>query len=66
MRSSQAEPESFPLADELSVAAFYDQLVTVLVGLDIQVDIKAEPYGISETTPFAEDSEHALCDREAV
>jgi hypothetical protein len=66
VRASQAEPESFRLADGLSVAAFYDHLFTVLAGLDIQVDINAEPYGMPVTTPFAEDTEHAAYDREAV
>ena len=66
VRTSAAKPESFPLADGLSVAAFHDQLFAVLTGLDIQVEIKAEPYGIPVTTPFAEDTEHASYDRKAV
>jgi Family of unknown function (DUF5996) len=66
VRTSQAEPESFRLTDGLSVAAFYDQLFTVLTGLDIQVDIIAEPYRIPVTTPFTEDTQHASYDREAV
>ena len=66
VRTSQTEPESFRLAEGLSVAAFYDQLFTVLNGLDIHVDINAEPYGIPITTPFSEDTEHASYDREAV
>ena len=33
---------------------------------DIQVEIKAEPFGVPMTTPFAADTEHASYDREAV
>jgi len=66
VRTSAAKPEWFPLADGLSVAAFYDQLFAMLTGLDIQVEIKAEPYGIPMTTSFAEDTENASYDREAV
>lgn len=66
VRTSTAEPESFQLTNGLSVAAFHDQLFTVLNGLDIQVDINAEPYGIPITTRFTEDTEHASYDREAV
>ncbi len=66
VRTNQAEPESFRLADGLSVAAFHDQLFAVLTGLGIQVDINAEPYRIPVTTRFSEDTEHASYDREAV
>ena len=66
VRASGAEPESFRLADGLSVAAFHDELFALLAGLDIQVAINAEPYGIPVTTPFSEDTEHASYDREAV
>ena len=66
VRTSRGEVESFPLGDGLSVAAFYERFLAVLAGLGIGVEIKAEPFGISTKTPFAEDKEHASYDREAV
>ena len=66
VRTSRGELNSFPLADGLSVAAFYESFVALLAGLGIAVEIKAEPYGVPVVTPFAEDSEHASYDREAV
>ena len=38
----------------------------MLAGFGIEVETKAEPFGIPVTTPFAEDTEHASYDREAV
>ncbi len=66
VRTSRGEVESYPLEDGLSVATFYERFLALLAGLGIEVEIKAEPYGISVTTPFAEDTEHASYDREAV
>lgn len=64
--TSRGEVKSLPLEDGLSVAAFYERFFALLAELGIQVEIKAEPYGMSVTTPFAEDTEHASYDREAV
>jgi Family of unknown function (DUF5996) len=66
VRTSRGEVESFRLADGLSVAAFYERFFAVLAGFGIEVEIKAEPFGVSMTTPFAEDTEHASYDRGAV
>jgi Family of unknown function (DUF5996) len=66
VRTSRGEVESFPLADGLSVAAFYERLFAAFAGLRLEVEIKAEPFGIPVTTPFAEDAEHASYDGETV
>jgi hypothetical protein len=66
VRTSRGEVASFPLADGLSVAAFYERFFALLAGFAIEVETKAEPFGVPVTTPFAEDTEHASYDREAV
>jgi Family of unknown function (DUF5996) len=66
VRTSGGEVDSFPLVDGLSVAGFYERLFAVLDRLRIEVEIKPEPYRVPVTTPFAEDTEHASYDREAV
>jgi Family of unknown function (DUF5996) len=66
VRTSREDEESFPLADGLSVAVFYERLFTLLAGLGVEVDIKAEPFGVPMTTPFVEDTGHASYDRDAV
>ena len=66
VHGSRGEVDSFPLVDGLSVAAFYERLFAVLAGLGIDVEIRDEPYRVPSTTPFAEDTEHASYDREAV
>jgi hypothetical protein len=66
VRTSRGEVESFPLADGLSVAAFYERFFALLAGLGIEVETKAEPFGVPMTTPFPEDAEHASYDRDAV
>jgi hypothetical protein len=66
VRTSGGATESFALVDGLSVAAFHERLFALLAGLGIDVEIKAEPYGVPMTTPFAEDTGHASYDREAV
>ena len=66
VRTSTGEVDSFALADGLSVAAFHERFFELLAGFGIDVGIKAEPYRIPITTPFAEDTEHASYDREAV
>jgi hypothetical protein len=66
VRTSRGETESFALVDGLSVAAFHERLFTLLGGLGIDVAIKAVPFGIPVTTPFAEDTEHHSYDAEFV
>lgn len=58
--------EAIPLRDGLSVAEFYSRLFALLRDLGVNVEIKAEPFGVPMTTPFAEDTEHDAYDRERV
>jgi hypothetical protein len=58
--------EAFALRDGLSVADFDRQLHALLAELGVDVAIKAEPFGVPVTTPFAADFEHASWDRDAV
>jgi hypothetical protein len=66
VRTSRGEVDSVPLADGLSVAAFHERLFALLARLGIEAEIKAVPFGVPITTPFAEDTEHASYDRAAV
>jgi Family of unknown function (DUF5996) len=66
VRTDGRARETIPLRDGLSVAEFHETLFVLLGRLGIDVDIKAEPYGVPMTTPFAEDREHASYDREYV
>jgi hypothetical protein len=66
VRTSRGEVESFALRDGVSVADFHGRYFQLLDGLGIEVEIQAEPYGMATTTPFAEDTEHASYDRDAV
>ena len=66
VHTSRGDIESFALEDGLSVAAFHDHLFASLRNLGIEVEIEAKPYGVPMTTPFAEDTEHASYDREAI
>ncbi|MQY09573.1 DUF5996 family protein [Actinomadura macrotermitis] len=54
--------EAIPLRPGLSVAALYYELMSLLRGLGVHITIKAEPYGVPMTTPFADDTEHACYD----
>ena len=56
----------FDLHDGLSVADFYGHFTATLESLDVRVDIRAEPFGVPTTTPFAADRDHASYDAEAV
>jgi hypothetical protein len=58
--------ESFELVDGLSVAAFDERVHATLARLGVDVAIREEPYGVSSTTPFPADREHAAYDRDAV
>lgn len=64
-RTTAAEV-GFDLHDGLPVADFHQQLTDTLGALDVSVEIRAEPFGVPTTTPFADDREHASYDREAV
>ena len=66
VRTDLGEEPSFALRDGLPVAGFYSELLTCLSDLGIHPAIKAEPYGVPMTTPFAEDTQHASYDPEYV
>ena len=56
----------FPLRDGLAVADFDRELHRTLAELELDVEIREEPFGVPMTTPFTDDSEHASWDRDAV
>jgi hypothetical protein len=64
--TSDRQIESFSLVDGLSVAAFYEQLHESLSVLEVDVAIRAVPFGLPTTIPFALDEVHASYDRDAV
>jgi hypothetical protein len=66
VRTDRGDVEGFPLRDGLSVAEFHERLTELLRGLGADVAIRAEPFGVPMTTPFAEDREHASYDADAV
>lgn len=57
---------SFALADGLSVAAFYRQLMDALESVGVAATILAKPFGVPMRTPFAQDEEHASYDADAI
>jgi hypothetical protein len=57
---------AFDLHHGLSVADFHQRLGHMLERLDVKVDIRAEPFGVPMTTPFAADRDHASYDTDAV
>ena len=57
--------DGFDLVDGLSVADFHERFTTLLAGLGVTAEIRAEPFGVPITTPFADDKEHASYDPEA-
>jgi hypothetical protein len=64
-RTTESEA-GFELHDGLSVADFYRQYTDILGSLGVTVAIRAEPFGVPITTPFASDREHAAYDTDAV
>jgi hypothetical protein len=64
-RTTESEA-GFELHDGLSVADFYRQYTEILERLEVKVAIKAVPFGVPITTPFADDREHASYDTDAV
>ncbi len=63
IRTSEGKNAAIKLSDGLSVAKFYQAVLSELAKLDIHVDMIAKPYGVPITTPFAQDEEHASYDR---
>jgi len=66
VRTSRGDAGSLALVDGLSVAALFERFHALLARLGIEVQTRAEPYGLATTTPFAEDYEHASYERDAV
>jgi hypothetical protein len=67
LRARTTESEAgFELHNGVSVADFYRHLSDSLHHLDVRVDIRAEPFGVPTTTPFAADRDHASYDAAAV
>jgi hypothetical protein len=66
VRTADGRTKSFELRSGVSVADFDARLHSVLAGLDIDVEIKEEPFGIAVTTPFPQDVQHASWDRQAI
>ncbi len=64
-RTTESEA-GFELYNGLSVADFHRRFTDTLHGLDVSVDIRAEPFGVPTTTPFPNDRDHASYDVDAV
>jgi len=66
VRTADGRARSFELHDGLSVADFDARLHATLAELDVDVEIKEEPFGVPMTTPFPDDVAHSSWDRDAV
>jgi Family of unknown function (DUF5996) len=66
VRTDRGDVERLALRDGLAVAEFHDRLLGLLSAVGVEVEIRAEPFGVPMTTPFAEDREHASYDADAV
>ena len=67
VQSADGRWGSFELHEGVPVADFDRRLHGLLRELDVDVEIKEVPFGLAwDSTPFAEDVEHASWDREAV
>jgi hypothetical protein len=66
VRTSEGRDESFELRDGLSCARFYGALFASLRRAGVEVEIRAEPFDLGESPPFAEDTEHESYDADAV
>ena len=54
------------LEDGLSCASFHDELFAALDALGVAVDIRAEPFDLGQSPPFAQDTANASYDADAV
>jgi hypothetical protein len=66
VRTADGRTRSFEVGSGVPVAEFDARLHGVLGELDIDVEIKEEPFGVPMTTPFPQDVDHASWDREAI
>ena len=63
VRVSSGDSKSMALRPQ-SVAAFYEEYLSLLRSFDIDVKITAKPDEVANPIPFAEDQQHASYDRE--
>jgi hypothetical protein len=63
IRTSDGAVKTLILAPR-SVAEFYDEVMTTLRAVDIEVEIHAKPDEVADPIPFAEDTQHASYDPE--
>lgn len=64
--TSKGERRSFELKDELSVADFYKKLAAILDEFNIEFDILAKPFDLSDTIPFEKCNMYHSYDKDAV
>ena len=65
VRTTDGEQRTVAL-EPRSVASFYDETMSTLAELGVDIDILARPVEISDATPFPVDTGHAAYDREAI
>jgi hypothetical protein len=66
VRTSEGRAESFPLADPLPCASFYERLFGALRAVGVEARIRAEPFDLGDGPAFAEDTVHHSYDAAAV
>ena len=66
VRTADGRTKSFGLGSGVPVGDFDARIHAILGELDIDVEIREEPFGLPMTTPFAHDLAHASWDREAI
>jgi hypothetical protein len=66
VRTADGRTKSFELGGGLPVADFDARIHALLSELEIDVEIKEEPFGVPMTTPFPQDVDHASWDRDAI
>ena len=64
IRTTEGEERSFPL-QPMTVAAFYDRIMSVLGELKLHVKINPKPSEVESPIPFDEDTTHHTYDRDA-
>ena len=65
LRTTDGEQRTVAL-EPRSVASFYDETMTSLAALGVEIDILARPVEVADATPFAADTDHAAYDGEAI
>jgi hypothetical protein len=66
VRTSDGRDESFALADPLPCATFYERLFAALRAAGVEARIRAEPFDLGDSLPFAQDTVHERYDADAV